>query len=116
MSFPIFLAFTISLLTFGCSINRAASDNLLEKRSDYSGKDAQSKNLREIKGNLIQPKRTKTETVDILVHPHELAGGDYFLGGWIRAIVTQPRWDLDQEDIPIFEPVAQPIEFPPVKK
>ena len=93
------LLFTIFLLSVaGCSINRAPSLNLLEKRSDYQGSEATKESTQNLRGSLYEPKRTETKTTDVFVHPHELPGGDYFMGGYIRAIVVQPRWDYDAKE------------------
>ena len=38
-------------------------------------------------------KRSKATVTDVLIHPHEMPSGDYFLGGWIRTVLKEPRWN-----------------------
>jgi hypothetical protein len=38
-------------------------------------------------------KRSNAQVTDVFIHPHEMASGDYFLGGWIRTVLTEPRWN-----------------------
>ena len=105
LSLPLLAAF----FTFtSCSINRAPSLNLLEKRSDYQGSEAAKDSAASLRGSLYEPRRTETKTTDVYVHPHELPGGDYFMGGYIRAIVVQPRWDMDAKDEPTLAEPEKP--------
>jgi hypothetical protein len=108
MRIRIYLASLISLLLTGC-VTRAPTLNMLEQTADYDGSKRVSESLGELKGPLIQPYRTEAKTTDILIHRHEMPTGDYFLGGWIRAVIAGPRWEVDASTKPTIEE-ATPIE------
>lgn len=99
----IFLALWTSLLVSGCAINRAPSLNMLEQTADYDASKQTSESLGELKGPLLTPYRTEPQMTDILIHPHEMPTGDYFLGGWIRVVVAHPKWELDGSEMPTIE-------------
>ncbi len=90
------LVLTLPLLN-ACSINRAPSENLLEKRSDYEGVHQIEDALQAVDNPLLVPVRTEPLVADIWVHPHELASGDYFRGAWIRTIVSRSIWRMDEK-------------------
>jgi hypothetical protein len=52
---------------------------MLEERAEY-----EKVNDVKIYSSQADLKRSKTAVTDVFVHPHEMASGDYFLGGWIR--------------------------------
>lgn len=91
----IFLASLISVAMTGCVITRAPSLNMLEQTADYDGSRRTEESLGELNGPLLNPVRTESRMTDILIHPHEMPTGDYFLGGWIRIVVAQPKWEMD---------------------
>ena len=82
------------LLTSSCSSMRALSLNFLEKKADYDGVHKTHHAIQELKGPLLAPKRTGPKMADIWIHPHEMPTGDYFLGGWVRILVSQPQWKM----------------------
>ena len=84
-----------------CAINRAPSDNLLDKRSDYDGVYQVKEALEKVDHPLLVPVRTTPVIADIWVHPHELPNGDYFRGGWVRTVVTGARWQVDDPIKPL---------------
>ncbi len=96
------------LLLNACAINRAPSANLLEKRSDYEKVHEIKGALEEVDRPLLVPTRTTPTIADIWVHPHELANGDYFRGGWIRTVVTRAYWQVEEKKQSLLMP--EPVE------
>ena len=97
------LALWTSLFMVGCAINRAPSLNMLEQTADYDASKRTAGSLGELKGPLLSPYRTEPQMTDILIHPHEMPTGDYFLGGWIRVVLAQPKWEMDGSEKPTVE-------------
>lgn len=94
------LACLISVLTLSaCSTMRAPSLNLLTERSDYDGSRQIEEALKEVGDPVSIPKRTGPTLADIWIHPHEMATGDYFRGGWVRTIVSDSRWKTDDASL-----------------
>ena len=89
-------------MTLGaCAITRVPSQNLLEERADYGSVREVKDALEEVDHPLLVPVRTNPTVADIWVHPHELANGDYFRGGWIRTVVTRSQWMVEEEQKPL---------------
>lgn len=66
---------------------------MLEKRANYEAEGSEGVELGvAVDGTLHAPKRTESQTADIYIHRHEMATGDYFMGGWVRTVVFEPRW------------------------
>ncbi len=84
------------LLSSACAMNRAPSENLLEKRADYEGLHEIESSLQAVDNPLLVPIRTQPIVADIWVHPHELANGDYFRGGWVRTVVSRSQWQMEE--------------------
>ena len=103
MCIRICLALLTSLVMTGCAINRAPSLNMLEQNADYDASKRTADSLGELKGPLLTPYRTEPQMTDILIHPHKIPTGDYFLGGWIRVVVAQPKWEMDGSQKPTIE-------------
>lgn len=92
----------------GCAMTRAPSLNMLEKSADYENLGEIKEALDEVDHPLLVPIRTKPVVADIWVHPHELANGDYFRGGWIRTVVTRSHWQIEEK--------IEPLVIKPKKK
>ena len=98
----ILVACLISALVFltGCSINRADSLRMLDRRADYEGQGEgdSSPNLKEggLDGfhNAPVPVRTRAQVAPVWIFPHETASRDYFWGGWISIVTEEPQWVL----------------------
>ncbi|MGE0172442.1 MAG: hypothetical protein AB7T49_06655 [Oligoflexales bacterium] len=99
----IFLALWTSALMTACAVTRAPSLNMLEQTADYDSSKRTDESLGELKGPLLTPYRTEPEMTDIMIHPHEMPTGDYFLGGWIRVVLTQSQWEMDGSEKPTIE-------------
>ena len=84
-----------------CAMTRAPSLNMLENRADYGNISEIKEALDEVDHPLLVPIRTKPIIADIWVHPHELANGDYFRGGWIRTVVTRSHWQVEEKLKPL---------------
>jgi hypothetical protein len=82
----ILLIFFISSGLTSCALNRAKSENMLEKRAGYEGKKV------EIKCNgAFTAVQKPAKRVKVYVYPHELPKGDYFLGGYIFAEIEKEK-------------------------
>ena len=90
---PIFLALLTSLLT-GCLTTEF--DRMLDQTADYDGKIHTEKSLGAASGPAFGPKRVEAKLTDIYIYPHEMGNGDYFLGGWVRTVVSHAYWDQRQ--------------------
>ena len=91
------LLLALPTLLGACAITRAPSLNLLDERADYNSTHEIKEALEEVDHPLLVPIRTNPTVADIWVHPHELANGDYFRGGWIRTVVTRSQWMVEEE-------------------
>ena len=90
-------------------MTRAPSLNMLEKRADYENVHEVKEALDQVDHPLLVPVRTKPLVADIWVHPHELANGDYFRGGWIRTVVTRSHWQVEEKLKPlVIKPKPKP--------
>jgi len=76
----------ISLIVASCA-SRAPSKNMLDKKSRYV--EMETPKLIGLDQELT---RSEAKDVEIYVYPKELPSGDYFEGGYIRAIVEGERW------------------------
>ena len=94
---PFYLPMLIFLAS-ACAMNRAPSENLLEKRADYEGIHEIESSLKAVDNPLLVPIRTQPIVADIWVHPHELPNGDYFRGGWVRTVVTRSQWQMEDSN------------------
>ena len=90
------LFLTLMALTQSCAMTRAPSLQLLEKRADFDGSHQVEEALTAVDNPLLVPIRTEPLVADIWIHPHELPSGDYFRGAWVRTIVKNPSWRVDQ--------------------
>jgi len=87
----------ILLLSTSCALNRVKGTNMLNKRSDYKSTKQIEDALSSADEALLSPERTKPSVADIWIHPHEMPSGDYFLGGWIRSIISKARWQVEEK-------------------
>ena len=92
---------SLLLLTHACAINRAPSQNLLERRADFKGMHEVEEALGAVDNPLLVPVRTEPQVADIWVHPHELPNGDYFRGAWIRTVVSSSSWSMEGRSKPL---------------
>ena len=94
MTKSILLLSTVLFLT-SCASLQNLSQNLLEKRADYKHDNKVKTALEDLNStSLLAPKRTQSKTADIWVHPHEMPTGDYFLGGWVRMVISPSQWEM----------------------
>jgi hypothetical protein len=70
----ILLIFFISSGLTSCALNRAKSENMLEKRA-----------------GAFTAVQKPAKRVKVYVYPHELPNGDYFLGGYIFAEIEKEK-------------------------
>ena len=84
-------AFLTRFLLVGCST--VSFDKLLDSNADYDGSHRINAQLDSSRGALYGPRRVEAKLTDVYMHPHEMSGGDYFLGGWIRTLVSHAYWD-----------------------
>lgn len=89
----------------GCSLNRAGSLRMLDKRAHYdeeSGKQQQQPipSLRPPAPSTRIPtgRRTQAQVESIWIHPHETASRDYFWGGWMSVVIEPDRWAINQNE------------------
>lgn len=75
----------ISLLLSSCA-SRAPSLRMLDKRSSY---EMDSKEFVYIDDELS---RDKAREVKIYIYPNEMPSGDYFQGGYLRAVIEKGKW------------------------
>ncbi len=101
----ILVACSISALVVlaGCSMNRAESLRMLDRRAEYEGQGGPGSsdtppNLKEggLDGfrNAPVPVRTRAQVAPVWIFPHETASRDYFWGGWISIVTEEPQWVL----------------------
>ena len=88
------IGFIVSFFLASCAISRAPSLRLLEERADYDRVNAVR-----VSSSQEDLKRSKALVTDVFIHPHELPSGDYFLGGWIRTVLKEPRWNKTKATI-----------------
>lgn len=86
-------------LLSGCSMNRADSLRMLDRRAEYEDMKAlEAIRMREagIEGlrNNPVPVRTRPKVAAIWIHAHEMASRDYFWGGWMSVVVEADQWVL----------------------
>ena len=96
-----FFILLFPVLVGACSINRAPSLNMLDKRADFNGMNEVEEALQAVDNPLLVPVRTEPLVADIWVHPHELSNGDYFRGAWIRTVVSRSSWRMDDKQQPL---------------
>jgi len=95
MNYRSLLVSWISLaMLAGCSTMRVPSLNMLTERAEYEGDRRLESTLKEALDPQDVPKRTGPRLADIWIHPHEMATGDYFRGGWVRTIVSDSQWKV----------------------
>ena len=97
MRLPLVVMAVVLLSSCSSGIRRAPGINILEQRADYKGdRDVETavRAIGEGGSSLFVPQKTKPRVVDIYIHPHETAHGDYFRGGFIRSIVQGSQWEL----------------------
>ncbi len=88
------------LILAGCSINRADSLRMLDRRADYdlAGGPALPPDLREggLEGfhNSPVPVRTRGQVAAVYAFPTEMSSTVYFWGAWFSLETEQPQWVL----------------------
>jgi len=90
----------ILLTVTGCSMNRADSLRMLDRRADYelTGSPALPPDLREggLGGfhNSPVPVRTRGQVAAVYAFPTEMSSTVYFWGAWFSLETEQPQWVL----------------------
>ena len=90
MILNIFLVLLISTLG---ACQSTPHKNMLDITADYSGEHHVDRTLNQLSGNILGPKRVEAKITNIFVYPHEMDNGDYFMGGWVKTVVSKPYWD-----------------------
>ncbi len=106
---------TSAFLTSGCSMNRADSLRMLDKRAEYedmnNSKSTFDPMLKEGGidgfGQGPVPVRTRPKVASIWIHPHEMASHDYFWGGWMSVVTEADQWVLSQPGLMPNAPAIQ---------
>lgn len=93
MILRISLVFLISILV-GCM--STSHQNLLDETADYDGAIHAQQSLDAVNGAVFAPKRVEAKLTSAYIHPHEMSNGDFFLGGWVKTVVSHPYWDQSQ--------------------
>lgn len=125
---PTLAAFSISglVLLAGCSMNRADSLRMLDRRADYDaaidgGDRTAIPDLKEggLDGfrNAPVPVRTRAQVAPIWIFPHETASRDYFWGGWISVVTEEPQWVLTKpKSLPVASSIVDVVNLGGKKK
>ena len=90
MTLNIFLVLLISGLTACQSMSH---QNMLNFTADYNGDHHAERTIGQLSGNILGPKRVEAKITNIFVYPHEMDNGDYFMGGWVKTVISKPYWD-----------------------
>ena len=90
MDLRIYLALLISLTSSCASMN---FKNMLDETADYDGKVHTEESLSAVSGPMFGPKRVEAKLTDVYIHPHEMSNGDFFLGGWVKTVVSHAYWE-----------------------
>ncbi len=91
-----------SLLLGGCSINRADSLRMLDKRAEYDqpGISNLPPDLRErgLEGfeNAPVPVRTRGQVAAVYAFRTEMSPTVYFWGAWFSLVIEEPQWVLSK--------------------
>jgi len=80
----------ISIMLSSCA-SRAPSLRMLDKRSNY---EMDSKEFVYIDDELS---RDKAREVKIYIYPNEMPSGDYFQGGYLRAVIEKGKWSYKRK-------------------
>ncbi len=109
-------------LVSGCSMNRADSLRMLDKRAEYEdAKALEALKLKEggisgFEGSPI-PVRTHAKVAAVWIHMHPLPSDDYFWGGWVSLVYEKPHWKLaDPGELPQAPGVSDITGATPKKK
>ena len=96
MILNIFLVLLISSITACQTMNH---QNMLDDTADYDSSRHVERSLSQLSGNILGPKRVEAKIINIFVYPHEMDNGDYFMGGWVKTVVSKPYWDNTRRTI-----------------
>jgi len=95
-----FLSSGVVLLLSACSMNRADSLRMLDRRAEYDQAAIQNlpPNLREgglegFQGSPV-PVRTRGQVSAVYAYATEMSPTTYFWGGWFSLVIEEPRWML----------------------
>ncbi|MGE4233050.1 MAG: hypothetical protein AB7F43_06955 [Bacteriovoracia bacterium] len=92
---PIVLGSILAMFLSACA--HGPDVKMLEKRANYDAAGSEDVEFGvSPEGDKLIPQRTETQTTDVCIYPHEMANGDYFLGGWIRTVIFEPRWAVQK--------------------
>lgn len=95
-----FLSSGAVLLLPACSMNRADSLRMLDRRAEYDQAAIQNlpPNLKEgglegFRGSPV-PVRTRGQVAAVYAYATEMSPTTYFWGGWFSLVIEEPQWVL----------------------
>ncbi len=95
-----FLSSGALLLLSACSMNRADSLRMLDRRAEYDQAAIQNlpPNLKEgglegFRGSPV-PVRTRGQVAAVYAYATEMSPTTYFWGGWFSLVIEEPQWVL----------------------
>ena len=87
-------------------IHRADSQQMLEVRADYEGRERDEARALSlggtgaVKDGVKMPVRSAPKTAHVWIFPHETPNREYFWGGWISVVIEGDKWEFDQPPQP----------------
>ena len=90
MSLRISLALLISLAAVGRKTTNFT--RMMDQTADYNGDYRAEQSISNL-GGVFSPKRVEARLTDVYIHPHEMDNGDYFLGAWVKTVISHAYWD-----------------------
>ena len=100
----ILAALLISFMLVGCATRNKPFTRMLDKTADYDGKYRAEAEIAKSKGAMFGPTHVAPKLTDVYLHSHEMNNGDYFLGGWIRTVVSHAYWNHSRPTFPKSSP------------
>ena len=100
------LALLTSLIVTGCV--STDFNKMLDRTADYDGKLHAEETLKTSSGPVFGPKRVEAKLTDVYIFPHEMGNGDYFMGGWVRTVVSHAYWKNTKPTFPKEEKSKKP--------
>jgi hypothetical protein len=95
-----FLSSGALLMLSACSMNRADSLRMLDRRAEYDQAAIQNlpPNLKEgglegFRGSPV-PVRTRGQVAAVYAYATEMSPTTYFWGGWFSLVIEEPQWVL----------------------
>ena len=95
-----FLSSGVLLLLSACSMNRADSLRMLDRRAEYDQAaiqnlppDLKEGGLEGFRGSPV-PVRTRGQVAAVYAYATEMSPTTYFWGGWFSLVIEEPQWVL----------------------